>query len=119
VGYNNNKTAQEIALNEMFKALKPGGYLIFAENLKGSAIHSFLRGRFISWGNMWRYMSVGELLEMTKKFDTVTYKTCGFFGAFGRKEYQRMILGVIDYILSPFISCRCKYIAFFVCRKGI
>lgn len=101
VGFNNNKTAQEIAINEMFLALKPGGYLVFAENLKGSVIHTFFREHFVGWGKMWRYLSLDELIEMTKVFETVTYKTCGFFGAFGRNGFQRQVLGYIDYIINP------------------
>lgn len=43
IGYNNNYEKQKIAISNMYKALKPGGHLIFVENLVGTGLHTFCR----------------------------------------------------------------------------
>ena len=117
IGYNNNKSAQEKAINEIYCALKPGGLLIFTENLKGSKLHTFLRKNFVKWGDKWRYLSLDELLAMTNKFNNIQYKTYGFFGTMGRKEWQRYLLGKLDSLIDPFINEKDKYISIFICKK--
>ena len=47
----------------------------------------------------------------------IEYKNYGFFGAFGRKEWQRYFLGIIDGIINKFVSVNCKYIVYDVCEK--
>jgi SAM-dependent methyltransferase len=53
IGKNNNMELQQKVICEIHKALKPGGKLLFAENLRASPLHEFLRKRFISWGRRW------------------------------------------------------------------
>jgi len=117
VGYNDNKTNQEKAIQEMYNALKPGGKLLFAENLTASKLHSFCRKRFIPWGNKWRYVTVKEISEMTSQFKNKKYRCYGFFSAFGRNEFQRKILGKLDNVLDKFIPDKSKYIIFAVLEK--
>lgn len=117
VGYNDDFESQRKAINEIYKSLKPSGVLLFAENLVGSSMHKYLRRKFVKWGKSWRYLTLDELLLLTKDFSSVQYKTFGFLGAFGRSETQRTILGLIDYVLCIFIPKNKKYIASFVCTK--
>jgi len=117
IGYNDNKQDQEKAISEMYNALKPGGLLIFAENLRGSKMHIFLREKFVKWGNKWRYVTIDELIKMTSLFSSIQYKTYGFLGLLGRKEWQRNFLGRIDTLICPFVPEKRKYIGIFICKK--
>ncbi|WP_139904503.1 class I SAM-dependent methyltransferase [Clostridium thermarum] len=118
IGYGNNKEAQIKAINEMYRVLKPGGELFFAENLIASPIHKALRKRFVNWGNSWRYPSISEIKEFLYNFSCVYYLTTGFLGTLGRSESQRNILGNIDSIFSNrIIPERWRYIVVGVARK--
>lgn len=68
VGSNDNIENQRKAFNEIYKALKPGGKLLFAENLKASPMHQYLRKKYIRWGNSWRYVTLPEMDEFLSDF---------------------------------------------------
>ena len=46
VGYNNNYANQVKMIQNIYRALKPGGFCIFAENLTGSDLHMWLRQKY-------------------------------------------------------------------------
>src|SRR5262249_26960153 len=71
IGRLGGRQSQAQAISEMYKALKPGGELFFAENLIGSPLHQFCRKKFVKWGNAWRYISVEEMQEFLTPFSTV------------------------------------------------
>tara|TARA_B100001057_G_C22418355_1_gene782522 strand:+ start:32 stop:646 length:615 start_codon:yes stop_codon:yes gene_type:complete len=83
---------QEKAINELYRILKPGGYLLFAENLKGSLLHHIIRQNFIKWGKKWKYPKLDELEKKLEKFSYVNKKTYGLVSLFGRNEKQRTYL---------------------------
>lgn len=112
VGHNDQKHLQEKALHEMYKALKPGGILLFAENLSGSALHRYLRKKYIKWGGKWRYVSKSELKEMLSPFSTLHLSTYGLIATFGRSEAQRNMLGAFDSMLTPLTPSAWHYICF-------
>jgi SAM-dependent methyltransferase len=118
IGARNGKESQATALMEMHKALKKGGELFFAENLVGSPLHQSLRKHFIPWGNSWRYVSIKEMLKLMSPFSNVQYCTLGFSGAFGRSEWQRNLLGILDKtILDYIVPSTWRYIIVGVARK--
>lgn len=118
IGYNNNKAAQAKAINEIYRILKPGGELFFAENLIASPIHKILRKRFVNWGDSWRYPSITEIKDFLAEFSCVNYLTTGFLGNLGRNETQRTLLGSLDSIFSNrIIPERWRYIVVGVARK--
>ncbi|HXV85060.1 MAG TPA: class I SAM-dependent methyltransferase [Gemmatimonadales bacterium] len=118
VGGQHGPEGQARALREIHQALKAGGELLFAENLVASPVHSFLRKRFVHWGERWRYTSVREMLAFLEPFTEVRYCTLGFAGALGRTAIQRSVFGAMDrLVLDRLVPQRWRYIMVGVARK--
>lgn len=100
IGRFDNKENQSKAMAEIYKSLKKGGELWFAENLSASPIHRFFRERCVEWGDKWRYVTVEEMNEFLAIFSEIRYITLGFAGCLGRTPVQRSILGNIDRIFA-------------------
>jgi ubiquinone/menaquinone biosynthesis C-methylase UbiE len=108
---------QEKAINELYRILKPGGYLLFAENLKGSFLHQIIRKKFITWGKSWRYPKIKELEKHLREFSHVNQKTYGVISLFGRTEKQRSYLALFDKVFTIVTPKRWRYILFAACKK--
>lgn len=108
---------QRQMIAEIYRVLKPGGELWFAENLVGSPLHMAARRLFVKWGRRWRYVSQTEMVEHCRRFSHAVWRSYGFLGAFGRKEWQRYWLGYFDCLIDPVVSSRWRYILFGVLRK--
>lgn len=118
IGRHGGAAAQRRAIAEMYKALRPGGVLLFAENLVGSPIHTFLRRRFVRWGATWRYVTTTELAQFLQSFSGVELLTTGVMAALGRSERQRELLARIDRAgLNTVVPARWRYIAYGIARK--
>lgn len=118
IGHNDHPEKQLCAMTNIYNALKPGGELFFAENLVASPLHQFLRRNFMPWGKNWRYVTIDEILGFTSKFQDVTYQTNGFWGAMGRSEKVRNILGKIDNkYFDSFVPEKWRYIITGIARK--
>jgi SAM-dependent methyltransferase len=118
IGRNNNIEMQRKTFAQIHKALKPGGKLLFAENLTASPFHQSLRKRFVRWGSSWRYITIDEMKMFLKDFTSVEIKSTGFFGLFGRNENQRNMLSSIDkFILNRITPDSWKYIVYGVAVK--
>lgn len=118
IGRNNNKEIQQKVFLEIHKALKPGGKLIFAENLIASGIHQTLRKKFVNWGSSWRYVSLEEMNQFLSPFSKHEVRSTGFFGAFGRTESQRNTLSRFDTALfNSIFPNRWKYISYGIAEK--
>ena len=118
IGRNNNKEMQQLVFKEIYKALKPGGKLLFAENLNASPLHRLLRKKFVNWGNYWRYVSIPEVKEFLREFSSSNIKTTGVLAAFGRTESQRNFLSAADDLLfNKICPANWKYIVYGVAEK--
>lgn len=117
IGTLNSKERQQKALDELHRILKPGGYLLFAENLEATGFHRFARKKFTSWGHRWRYLKWNEMPEMLSKFNQVSRTSCGFFATFGRTEKQRRILAGFDRVFVPIVPKSWRYVLIAACRK--
>lgn len=112
-----NNDLKKKTINEIWKALKPGGVLLFAENIESSFLHRFLRKKFVEWGKDWNYLKFDELSDVFSSFTSIDYITVGFLGAFGRSEKQRTFLGKLDRAFEKLIPLKKRYILIGVARK--
>lgn len=118
IGRDDNYEIQQKVFKEIYKALKPGGKLLFAENLIASPLHKLFRKRFVNWGNSWRYVSVKEMEQFLKDFSSYKIKTTGVLGTFGRNERQRNLLSTIDeLVLNKICPDNWKYISYGIAEK--
>ncbi len=118
IGRNDNFEMQKKTFQEIYKALKPGGKLLFAENLIASPFHQFFRKRFLNWGDSWRYMSLDEMKECLAIFSSYSINTTGFLATFGRNEKQRNVLATFDEAVFNRMSVRdWRYIGYGIAVK--
>lgn len=118
IGRNNNIEIQQQVFRQIHKALKPGGMLLFAENLTASPIHKLLRKRFVQWGDSWRYISLDELKSFLQFFSSFQIKSNGFLATFGRNEAQRKFLAHLDDLIFNHICPEnWKYIGYGIAVK--
>lgn len=118
VGAGDRRDLQEAAIASMYRALKTGGRLLFAENLAGSPMHRALRSRFVRWGGSWRYVTIDEMRAFLRDFREVRFATTGFLAAFGRTETQRQMLAGIDRLaLNDIVPPSWRYVIYGVATK--
>ncbi len=118
IGRNDTQGLQQKVFDEIYKALKPGGKLLFAENLIASPLHQHLRNRYVSWGNSWRYVSITEMKGFLKNFKSFDIKSTGVLGALGRTESQRNFLSSVDaMLLNHVCPGHWKYIGYGIAEK--
>lgn len=118
IGYGDNKAAQQAAFDQIYKALKPGGKLLFAENLTATWLHRKLRSRFVGWGSAWRYITEEELYGFLGKFSSKSVLTTGVVAVFGRTEGQKQLLSWFDrYLFNWIFPSNWKYVGYGVAVK--
>ncbi len=115
--YDDGKQIQQQVFNQIYKALKPGGKLLFAENSVASPLHRYFRKRFNNWVS-WRYITLDECKEFLKNFSSVDLKATGVLGGFGRSEKQKELLSKADKaILNMLTPKSWKYIIYGIAEK--
>ena len=118
IGRDGHPERQRKTFSEIYKALKPGGKLLFAENLIASPLHQQLRKKFVTWGDSWRYLTISELSTYLKDFSDVQIQSTGFLSALGRSENQRSFFSSIDeLLLNKILPENWKYIAYGIAEK--
>ncbi|MEM7162378.1 MAG: methyltransferase domain-containing protein [Bacteroidota bacterium] len=108
---------KEKVMAQIYKCLKPGGQLFFAENLEGSSLHKYVRGKTRAWGNSWNYLQYDQCEKLFSNFAEKHLITHGYFSAFGPNDFFKRILGLVDGLINPLLSPSKKYILFGVCKK--
>lgn len=108
---------QKKALQNIHRVLKPGGYLLFAENLKSTPFHNFLRNKFQPWAHYTLYMDYAEKDNFFSIFSERKFSTRGFLGNLIPNQQVRILLGKIDTLINPVIPDPLKYILFGACKK--
>lgn len=106
------------AITNMYTLLKPGGTILFAENLRGSFMHRLARKFFVKWGYSWNYLTVNELEDLFSDFESVEIKATGFVTAFGKGNRLSGFLGFFDqWLFNPLFGKRMKYVGYGKGRK--
>lgn len=118
IGRNGDLEKSKQVVKELHKALKPGGKILFAENLKGCWIHQLARRGFRNWGSSWYYFKQKELVDLFADFSKLEYKTYGLTGLFA--SYKSDInekLAIFDKTVDSIIPKNWKYILYGVATK--
>lgn len=117
VGRDNQPEKQQQALHEIYRVLRPGAYLFFAENLRGSTLHQIARQSLVPWGKTWRYLTISELRTLLTDFEEKEIWSTGFFAAFvPRPAWLKNIVAHID-AGCFFIPNSARYVGFGYARK--
>jgi SAM-dependent methyltransferase len=118
LGSTGSGESQRRVMSTILDALRPGGELWFAENLRASPVHRAARRLFVPWSKTWAYVDVDGLDPLLAGFQDVTLCAWGLLGAFGRTENQRSALAAVDrYGLERAVTRRSRYIVAGVARK--
>ncbi len=118
IGALGSKEKQALAIREMHRVLRPGGVLLFAENLHGSPLHMWLRKRFVAWDHYWRYLDPVKDRDLFAPFAHLEDHTTGVVANLGRSEGQRDLLARFDALIRPLIPPTQRTIWYGVAVKG-
>ncbi len=103
---------QKIALSEIFRILKPGGVLLFAENLEASAFHMFLRKKFNRWSTYWRYPKLSDMQLFLKEYKSFEIDTTGFFATMVRPGILNTLISYLDILFEKVVPAKQRYIVY-------
>jgi ubiquinone/menaquinone biosynthesis C-methylase UbiE len=104
-----------VAVSEMHRVLRPGGILLFAENIAATPAHSFLRNKIRKWAYAWHYLKLDELSgHLEKNFSKVTIETTGFGCVAVPEKWPtlRNSMAKVDGVLDHVLPKSFRYLAF-------
>ncbi|MCO6483698.1 MAG: class I SAM-dependent methyltransferase [Flavobacteriales bacterium] len=117
IGALGTKEAQARAVAELHRVLRPGGILLFAENLEATRVHRVLRKRFTAWQGYWRYLRWPQDRDLFARFKNCDFRMFGLLANLGRSEAQRALLSRVDDLLMPVLPSAWRYAVAGVCHK--
>lgn len=117
IGALGSRINQERALNEIYRVLKPGGILLFAENAKASKLHMFFRLKFNSWSKYWYYPDINEMNYLLRKYNESRVESTGVLAAFFRNVYLNKIFAKLDITLMKFFPAKFQYVLYGYAKK--
>lgn len=103
---------QKRALSEVRRVLKPGGVLLFAENLNSSFLHTYLRRKYRPYNSYWRYLELDEIVNFLGMFDLLELNTTGFFANLTSGRSVKKIASYVDRIIERIIPKKLRYIVY-------
>lgn len=121
IAFHQGFDGQKRAIVEIMRVLRPGGHLLFAENLCGTIFHRALRKAFIrnrGPEGTWIYPSLTDFRSLLQPFSLVEYRVSGVLSPLGRTEKQRTWLHRIDSSLERLVPESQRMIVFGSARKA-
>ena len=113
IGALGSPEAQERAISEIYRCLKPGGVLLFAENAKSTCLHNFLRKKFNEWSaNYWYYPSFNEMNSYLSDFSQIEIHSNGLIAIFFKNRYLKKIAEILDTFLVRISPVKFHYVIF-------
>ncbi len=112
---------QREALVQIHRALRPGGRLIFAENLRGTPLHRLARSVAYRRRGVpkWQYLTLRDLREFLAPFRDVKIGATGVLALFGRSEGQRESLARADArVFNRAVPASWHYVVYGTAIKG-
>ncbi|SKA20419.1 Methyltransferase domain-containing protein [Chitinophaga eiseniae] len=103
---------QKLAINEMYRVLKTGGVLLFAENLQATKIHMLLRKKLVRWSSYWRYLHIKDTSSFLSPFRVKEHRSTGFIAIFLPDGILRKVAAFTDKILCPILPSSFHYIVY-------
>ena len=113
VGARGQRDRQATAMKEIHRVLRPGGQLLFAENLRASKLHQLARRWFVPWGKSWTYLTLDELRELLSIFKSSELHSTGFSSAFvPRPEALRGVCAALDNSVLRWLPQTWNYVGY-------
>lgn len=118
-GLHEHGKSSKDAMGEIYRALKPGGRLIFAENLRGTVFHRLARAiAYRVRRAQWRFTTEKEMRDLLEPFAHYEMQTTGVLALFGVTEGQRRFLARLDDAgLNRIVPASWRYVAYGVATK--
>jgi SAM-dependent methyltransferase len=111
IGTTDKLNNKRLMLAEVLRVLKPGGVVLFAENMVASPVHVLARSAFRGWGKKWGYTTVPEMRELFTAFAELHYETTGFLVAFAPARLKPVVRE-IDRRLDSFLPENSRYVIY-------
>jgi SAM-dependent methyltransferase len=105
--------AMRTSIREMARVLRPGGHLLFAENLSGSAVHRQAR-KVRAWHNAWHYPTYRTLEESFSEVGRLSMHATGCAAVLVPERLARtkQTVALIDNGLQKLIPNRWCYVGY-------
>ncbi|WP_309620521.1 class I SAM-dependent methyltransferase [Salinibacterium sp.] len=102
------------AMAQILRSLKPGGLLLFAENIRGTIFHRLARAiAYRLRGTSWHYLSLAQMTSLLSGFSSVEIHTTGVFALFGNTESRRRKLASFDrHVANRLVPRSWKYVSY-------
>jgi ubiquinone/menaquinone biosynthesis C-methylase UbiE len=108
---------QRLALNEIQRVLKPGGFFFGAENMKGASIIQKIRNAYKKGNVGWRHLSVKDLKFLLTGFKDVHVTYFGIVPALLKSTFLNNLIYSFNVLANKITPPSSKYIAFIRCMK--